>query len=144
MMSNLEKLFQDAAMDNSSLLLHFKKYIFTIFYVEYNFTIFWSNMHWYRHYPLKLFISAIFPFHDKCNIFYIWCREWPERDWLWNAYLQQKMRNKRSGRKGSIHIKVSIFSQWQRWRGLEISRSHQHTQERKYTWKEGRNAWNYF
>lgn len=66
-------------------------------------------MHWYRHYPLKLLISAIFPFHDKCNIFYIWYWEWPERDWLWNAYLQQKMRNKRSGRKFPYQG-INIFS----------------------------------
>lgn len=125
---------------NSSLSLYFKKYIFTIFYVEYNFTLFWSNMHWYRHYPLKLFISAIFPFHDKCNIFYIWCREWPERDWLWNTYLQQKMRNKRSRRKGSIP-RYQYFLNNKDGVAGNIMKS---PQERKYMWKEGRNAWNYF
>ena len=26
-------------------------------------------MHWYKHYPLNWFITAVSPFHGKCNIF---------------------------------------------------------------------------
>lgn len=81
MVSDLEKSFEDAAMHHSSFSASpFLKIKFFFFYVEYNFTIFWSKIHWYKHDTLNLFISAILPFTASVMYFYVRYRVWSERD----------------------------------------------------------------